>query len=139
MSIRPDKRGFSTSRRGKHQSSDKHPAPAMIIRCELSGMVMHTSKVVIMACAALANIVVLGCATVHDTYAPDGRKAYTLNCSGFARGWDKCFEAAGNLCGAAGYNVVHRSDEAAAALGGGPSGFFGGKTNERAMVVECKG
>ena len=100
---------------------------------------MHASKVFVIACAALATTVISGCATVHDTYAPDGKKAYTLNCSGLARGWDKCFEAAGNLCGAAGYNVVDRSDEGAAAAGGGSGGFFGAKTNERAMVVECKG
>lgn len=99
---------------------------------------MHASSVVI-ACATLATFVISGCATVHDTYAPDGKKAYTLNCSGLARGWDKCFEAAGNLCGAAGYNVVDRSDEGAVAVGGGSSGFFGAKTNERAMVIECKG
>lgn len=78
-----------------------------------------------------------GCATVHKSYAPDGSRAYTLNCSGLARGWDKCFEAAGNLCGTAGYSVIDRSDERMSTLGGGPSGFFGARTNERAMVIEC--
>ena len=83
-----------------------------------------------------------GCATVHESYAPDGQKAYTLNCSGMARGWDKCFEAAGNLCKEAGYTVLDRSDESASVVTGGFSGssggFSGGKTNERSMVVECK-
>jgi hypothetical protein len=31
--------------------------------------------------------------TVHQTYAPDGRKAYTLSCTGIARGWNKCMTA----------------------------------------------
>ena len=28
-----------------------------------------------------------GCASVKESYGPDGRKAYALNCSGLARGW----------------------------------------------------
>jgi len=42
----------------------------------------------------LALLALAGCATVKETYAPDGRKSYTLNCSGAARGWDKCEAAA---------------------------------------------
>jgi hypothetical protein len=37
-----------------------------------------------------ALFIVSACATVHQTYAPDGRKAYTLNCSGLARGINAC-------------------------------------------------
>jgi len=33
---------------------------------------------------------IAGCATTRTTYAPDGRKAYTLNCSGWPRGWNNC-------------------------------------------------
>ena len=39
-----------------------------------------------------------GCATVKETYSQDGSKAYTINCSGLARGWDKCYSSAGDLC-----------------------------------------
>lgn len=78
------------------------------------------------------------CATVHDSYAPDGRPAYTLNCSGLARGWDKCFEAAGNLCKTAGFDVIDRSDESVGVAGAGRGGLFGAKTNERSMVIACK-
>jgi hypothetical protein len=83
-----------------------------------------------------------GCATERQSYAPDGRKAYSLNCSGLARGWDKCFSAAGNICGAKGYDVLDRSDESAAmgtAAGNGNSyGASYAKTNERSMLVACK-
>ncbi|WP_081075645.1 hypothetical protein [Burkholderia stagnalis] len=87
-------------------------------------------------------VVLAGCATVHESYAPDGRKAYTLNCSGLARGWDKCFQAAGELCNSAGYDVIDRTGEDASTIGGGASpggvGFFGAHTQERAMVIACK-
>jgi hypothetical protein len=91
----------------------------------------------------LLPLLLLGaCATTHQSYAPDGRKAYTLNCSGLARGWDKCFAAAGNICGARGYDVIDRSDEAAAmGMAGGNGGSYGAsyaRTNERSMVIACK-
>lgn len=37
-------------------------------------------------------------ATVQQTYAPNGNKAYTINCSGTARGWDACQKSAGEIC-----------------------------------------
>jgi hypothetical protein len=87
-------------------------------------------------------ILVGACATTHESYAPDGRKAYALNCSGKARGWDKCFAAAGNICGAKGYDVLDRNseDSSGGAVGGGNGTFGGGwgKTNERSMLIACK-
>ena len=92
----------------------------------------------------------LGCATVRESYAPDGRKAYSLNCSGAARGWDKCFASAGEICGAAGYDILDRSSESQVSggysssasvnrtSGSSSSAGFIGKTNERAMLIACK-
>jgi hypothetical protein len=83
-------------------------------------------------------ILMFGCASVAETHAPDGRKAYTLNCSGMARGWDKCLSASGNICGDAGYDILDKSSEDAAAIGGNTNSFAGGKTNERSMLIACK-
>ena len=89
---------------------------------------------------ALLTIIGLlpACASVYETYAPDGRKAYALNCSGLARGWDKCLQAAGEKCGEAGYDIIDRSSENSAVIGGSSSGFSGGKSNERSMLIACK-
>ena len=84
------------------------------------------------------TFVLNGCATVKETYSQDGRKAYTLNCSGLARGWDKCYAAAGELCKTKGYDIIDRTGEDMATIGGGTSGFFGAKTHERSMLVACK-
>lgn len=94
----------------------------------------------------LPVLLLAGCATVHQTYAPDGHKAYALNCSGMARGWDKCQEAAGEICRSKGYNILTTSDEstsveslaASGSRAGWSAGGLGGKTNERSMLVECK-
>ena len=100
--------------------------------------------------AALGIVVLTSCATVRESYAPDGRKAYALNCSGTARGWDKCFSAAGEICGANGYDVLDRNSESQvtgsygssanvnSSGGSASSGGFIGKTNERTMLIACK-
>lgn len=91
-------------------------------------------------------VALVGCATVKETYAPDGRKAFALNCSGAARGWDKCFAAAGEICKDAGYDILDRRSEGeafSAAQGsfnnqGGNLSASSAKTNARSMVVACK-
>ena len=92
----------------------------------------------ILICPLGVVLVLAGCATVHETYAPDGRKAYALNCSGAARGWDKCQEQAGNLCGAAGYDVFTRDAETGSVATVVNGRFFAGSTRERSMLVACK-
>ncbi len=82
--------------------------------------------------------VISGCATVKETYSQDGKKAYTLNCSGTARGWDKCYSSAGDLCGTKGYNIMQKSSEDLTAIGGNAYSFGGAKTKERTMMVSCK-
>ena len=94
----------------------------------------------------LSVTILFGCATVRETYAPDGRKAYSLNCSGTARGWDKCFSAAGEACKGAGYDILDRTGEDAsfAALAGSANKYNANvaassvKTQERSMVISCK-
>jgi len=87
-------------------------------------------------------ILLAGCASVKETYSPDGRKAFALNCSGTARGWDKCYTAAGEKCGASGYDILDRNSEDAAFAGATANAYGASmaatKTNERTMLVACK-
>ncbi len=89
-----------------------------------------------------AALLTTGCATVNESYTPDGRKGFALNCSGTARGWDKCYTAAGEKCGAAGYDILDRNteDAAFAGVGGNAQGVSGAavKTSERTMLIACK-
>ena len=91
-----------------------------------------------------------GCATVRESYGPDGRKSYSLNCSGAARGWDKCLTSAGEIGGKAGYDILDRSGESMVvgsfgsnanmtrSSGTASSGGFIGQTSERSMLIACK-
>jgi hypothetical protein len=86
-----------------------------------------------------AVVLLVGCATSTETYGPDGRPAYTLNCSGAALSWGECESKAGNICGARGYTVVSRSSDQSATIGAGGGGLFGSSSNSRAMTIQCKG
>lgn len=92
-------------------------------------------------CAALA-LILAGCASASKTYGPDGREAYSLNCSGMARTWGACLEKAGDICGARGYNVVSSSGDIGSIMAGGASttnaSIAGGTTINRSMVISCK-
>lgn len=79
-----------------------------------------------------------GCATVHESYAPDGRKAYALNCSGTARGWDKCYTAAGEICSTRGYDILDRNTEDVGIATASGNSAAAVKTNERTMLIACK-
>lgn len=62
------------------------------------------------------------CTSVGQSYGPDGRVAYTLNCPGTVPSWSMCMRAAGDQCGAAGYDVVDRIESG----------------SHRSMVISCK-
>ena len=90
----------------------------------------------------IGALLVSGCATIRETYAPDGRKAYALNCSGLTRGWDKCRKAAGDICGSTGYDILDQSseDSSFSREKSGASGELSHsiKTNKRSMLIACK-
>ena len=91
--------------------------------------------------AIFISVVILfvgGCASVKETYLQDGSKAYALNCSGLARGWDKCYSSAGELCGTKGYNIMEKFSEGVVVIGGSTTSFSGAKTKERSMLISCK-
>lgn len=87
-----------------------------------------------------------GCATATQTFAPDGRAAYSINCSGNDRSWGMCFEKAGELCGSAGYDVYDRTAEGgwvsggygAANASGATRSSYGGSTTSRTILISCK-
>jgi hypothetical protein len=98
----------------------------------------------IRAAAAVVAVALGACAGVNvtESYAPDGRRAYAIDCSGDKGGWDKCFSAAGNSCGTAGYDIIDRTSEdvSGGTTAGLSGGFFGssGKSHARSLVIACK-
>jgi len=87
----------------------------------------------------LLALVLVGCASSSKTYGPDGREAYTLNCSGLARSWAMCAEKAGEICGTRGYDIIAAGGGTAGTIATvNPSGGFAGPAIERTMLIRCK-
>ena len=53
--------------------------------------------------------------------------------------WATCYEKAGELCGPAGYDVIQQTGEGGVYGQGGNGGGFVSTTNNRSMIVKCKG
>ena len=88
---------------------------------------------------ALLGISLLpGCVVTKQTYGPDGRTAVSMNCSGIAMSWASCYEKAGAICGARGYDVLAVNGETGAVIVANPQGAFGSTVLNRTMMVACK-
>lgn len=85
-------------------------------------------------------LLLTGCATSTKTYAPDGREAYTIECSGMASSWGTCQAKAGDLCGSRGYDLLSvGSDKGAMANVDANTGYaFAGNSISRSMYIACK-
>lgn len=79
-----------------------------------------------------------GCAMASKTYTPDGREGFSIDCSGSALSWGKCYEKAGDLCGSRGYDVLEKSGDQGDTLAANQFGLYGGSVITRSMVIACK-
>lgn len=88
--------------------------------------------------ALVVSLALLGCANVTDTYGPEGRAAYSLNCSGTARNWGMCFEAAGEKCGTRGYNILNATTDNGTLVTANQQTLLATNTISRTMLVSCR-
>lgn len=87
---------------------------------------------------AIALAALSGCASVSKTYAPDGRQAFALDCSGLARSWAMCQKKAGDICRERGYDVFTRDSETGSLVSANQQQLFGGSVMNRNMLIACK-
>lgn len=83
-------------------------------------------------------ILLSGCATSSRTYAPDGREAYTIDCSGLGGTWGLCLTKAGELCGYRGYDVLTTAGDKGVIASVTPHQAFAGNTISRNLLIACK-
>ena len=87
-------------------------------------------------------IVLSGCASSSKTYAPDGREAFSLNCSGTARNWGMCYKKAGEICKEQGYDTVVVNGEKGVSVSAyenrRSAGLYGSSLHFRTMTIACK-
>lgn len=73
---------------------------------------------------------------------PDGSKGHSISCDGSAVGINVCFEKAGSICGARGYDILNREGQIV------PSGFGYanqnqafvnyGAFNTKSIMIRCR-
>jgi hypothetical protein len=87
-----------------------------------------------LAVAAVAS----GCAVTSKTFAPDGRQAFNIDCSGWAMNWSACIKKAGSICKEKGYDIYTRDAETGALITANEGTVFGGSIMNRNMLIACK-
>lgn len=88
--------------------------------------------------AVFSSFSLSGCATAAQTYLPDGRRGYTVECPGAANSWGKCYEKAGEICGAKGYDIVSQTGDKGGMVSGNQYGLYGGSVITRDLLIACK-
>lgn len=78
-----------------------------------------------------------GCASSSQTYAPDGGQAYSLNCSGTVRNWGMCEQKAGDICKEKGYKVLSTMGDNGIVVTANSSGAYASSTHSRTMLITC--
>jgi len=106
---------------------------------------------VLIAAIAAAAISLAGCSNSKQIYTADGQQGHVVTCTPAWTGgiigqvasastsWGQCYEKAGELCGAAGYDIVQQVGEGGVYGQAGQGGGFVSTTNNRMMIVKCKG
>ena len=97
-------------------------------------MVTRMKKVLIL----LALVTLGGCATASNTYLSDGKQGLSIDCSGEAMSWAKCYEKADASCAGTGYNIIATDGSPAVAEHNKTLGVDVGNFKSRNIVVACK-
>lgn len=87
-------------------------------------------KTLVALCAGFFAVLLTGCVSVKPVTLSDGTVGHAISCNGTARNMGDCAAKAGEICGAAGYTVMHQ--DASSTLG-----IFTASTANRTMSVKC--
>lgn len=79
-----------------------------------------------------------GCATASNTYLPDGQQGLSIDCSGEAMSWGKCYEKADASCAGTGYTIVGTDGSSAVKDSEKTMGVDVGNFTSRTIVLMCK-
>jgi hypothetical protein len=89
---------------------------------------------------AMLVIGLMGCATTspRQTYLPDGRQGYVIECAGVHSSWGDCYQQAGEVCGLQGYEVLAQTGDQGHQSGASPYGAYSQTLITRSLVIACK-
>lgn len=97
-----------------------------------------------------AGLLLSGCVSSQPMYTASGAQGHTITCTPAWNGglvgaianastsWAQCYQKAGELCGARGYDILQQIGEGGVYGQAGQGGGFVSSTNNRMMIVKCK-
>lgn len=88
--------------------------------------------------ALIAVLAISGCASVSKTYLGDGEQGLTIDCSGEANSWEKCYQKADDSCAGTGYRIVGTDGTPLTKESDKTLGVDVGNFKGRSLVVVCK-
>lgn len=88
--------------------------------------------------ALIAVLALSGCATASKTYLDNGEQGLTIDCSGEANSWAKCYEMADDSCAGTGYRIIGTEGSPATKESDKTLGVDVGNFKSRSVVVVCK-
>jgi hypothetical protein len=103
-----------------------------------------------LAAIVAATISLAACSSSKPVYTQTGDVGHVVTCTPAWTGgvvgaiasastsWGECYERAGEICGAAGYDIIDRAGESGMYAQGDRGGGFASSTNNRMMTIKCK-
>jgi hypothetical protein len=96
-------------------------APRLL--CQICPVRKMMNKLILLSIAVLSS----GCAPVASMVRlPDGGEGFAVSCSGNMRSWASCYQAAGEKCGARGYDIINKATDSSI------------DSATRSMLIKCK-
>lgn len=88
--------------------------------------------------ALIAVLALSGCATASKTYLNNGEQGLSIDCSGEANSWAKCYQMADDSCAGTGYRIIGTDGTPATKESDKTLGVDVGNYKSRSVVVVCK-
>ncbi|MGE8097070.1 hypothetical protein [Pseudomonas fluorescens] len=88
--------------------------------------------------ALIAVLALSGCATASKTYLNNGEQGLSIDCSGEANSWAKCYQMAEDSCAGTGYRIIGTGGTPATKESDKTLGVDVGNYKSRSVVVVCK-
>ena len=79
-----------------------------------------------------------GCATASPTYLKDGKQGLSIDCSGQALSWDKCYEKAQASCPSGNYTIIGTDGKPAPKPDANLLDSDLGKFQNRTLTIQCQ-
>jgi hypothetical protein len=90
--------------------------------------------------AIALTAILAGCAASTPIRTADGRLGHAIDCGSdyLNSSWTACYQKAGEICGAHGYNIIERIGEQGYSTYIGQYGGGGSSDFNRSLIIACK-